>query len=366
MARAELEACPSAVVVALVGDVPNLQPETSRALVEAHRHEGAACTILSMKVENPTGYGRIVRVGGKRVRAIVEEKLATPAQKKIREVSTGILCFSRQALLNHLGELSRDNAQKEYLLTDLIEIFNRHRLKVAAFEAPPGEAVGINDRAKILTPQVWTRFAQSHCGTVFADTQGIAGGVLNYSLADAMKKEAMTNFYDLGINAVQNSTTVNQVTLNQANDPRLLRDAIGRANAITPKPWGIVVRMNGQTVPAQTARGFKAGELYQTSQTPCFSCHLWLSGPPPGATPEQYEEFLLMHELLLHAYAAFEDTAIYSNPVNVANKLKFPTGPPNNWTADTAPTTYITDWISTDCTCTPGIDNNCPKNTARW
>ena len=135
--------------MALVGDVPLLQPETLSALVATHRKERAACTILTMRVDNPTGYGRIVRVAGKRVRAIVEEKVASAAQKKIREVNTGILCFSRQPLLEHLGELSRENAQKEYLLTDLIEIFNRHRLKVAAFEAPAGEAWGINDRAQL-------------------------------------------------------------------------------------------------------------------------------------------------------------------------------------------------------------------------
>jgi bifunctional UDP-N-acetylglucosamine pyrophosphorylase/glucosamine-1-phosphate N-acetyltransferase len=149
VARPELERCPSGVVVALVGDVPMLQPETLKALVAAHRKERAACTILSMRPDNPTGYGRIVRVAGKRVRAIVEEKVASAAQKKIREVSTGILCFSRQPLLAHLGELSRENAQKEYLLTDLIEIFNRRHLKVAAFEAPAGEAWGINDRVQL-------------------------------------------------------------------------------------------------------------------------------------------------------------------------------------------------------------------------
>jgi bifunctional UDP-N-acetylglucosamine pyrophosphorylase/glucosamine-1-phosphate N-acetyltransferase len=149
VARPELASCPSGVVVALVGDAPQLQPETLRALVAAHHKERAACTILTMSVDNPTGYGRIVRVGGKRVRAIVEEKVANAAQKKIREVNTGILCFSRSALLAHLGELSCDNPQKEYLLTDLVQIFNRHRLKVAAFEAPPGEAAGINDRAQL-------------------------------------------------------------------------------------------------------------------------------------------------------------------------------------------------------------------------
>ncbi|MGD1104114.1 MAG: bifunctional UDP-N-acetylglucosamine diphosphorylase/glucosamine-1-phosphate N-acetyltransferase GlmU [Terriglobia bacterium] len=149
VARPELDRCPSGVVVALVGDVPLLQPETVKALVATHRKERAACTILAMRVDNPTGYGRIVRMGGKRVRAIVEEKVASAAQKKIHEVNTGILCFSRQPLLAHLGELSRANAQKEYLLTDLIEIFKRHRLKVAAFEAPGGEAWGINDRAQL-------------------------------------------------------------------------------------------------------------------------------------------------------------------------------------------------------------------------
>ena len=148
-ARPGLGRCPSKFVVALVGDVPLLQPETLSALVATHRKERAACTVLTMRVDNPSGYGRIVRVAGRRVRAIVEEKMASAAQKKIREINTGILCFSRQPLLAHLGELSLANAQKEYLLTDLIEIFNRHRLKVAVFEAPAGEARGINDRAQL-------------------------------------------------------------------------------------------------------------------------------------------------------------------------------------------------------------------------
>jgi len=149
VARPELELCTSGVVVALVGDVPLLRAETLGALVAAHLKERAACTILSMREDNPTGYGRIVRGAGKRVRAIVEEKVASEAQKKIREVSTGILCFSRQALLAHLSELSQANAQKEFLLTDLIEIFNCHHLKVAAFEAPEGEAMGVNDRVQL-------------------------------------------------------------------------------------------------------------------------------------------------------------------------------------------------------------------------
>ena len=162
VARPELDRCPSGVVVALVGDVPLLQPETLSALVAAHRKEQAACTILSMRPDNPSGYGRIVRVAGNRVRAIVEEKVATPAQKKIREVNTGILCFSRQPLLEHLGELSRANAQGEYLLTDLIEIFNRHGLRVGAFEAPASEARGINDRVQLAEVGKMLRLRKAH------------------------------------------------------------------------------------------------------------------------------------------------------------------------------------------------------------
>jgi len=149
VSRPELGRCLSREVVALVGDAPLLRPETVKALVATHRKERAACTILTMHTDIPTGYGRIVRGAGKRVRAIVEEKVASAAQKKIREVNTGILCLSRQPLLEHLGELTRANALKEYLLTDLVEIFNHHHLKVAALEGPVGEAWGINDRVQL-------------------------------------------------------------------------------------------------------------------------------------------------------------------------------------------------------------------------
>jgi len=131
-ARPELEKCPSPAVVVLVGDAPLLRSETLLQLVEIHRKSRAAATILTTRLKYPSGYGRILRYGD-RVRGIVEEKVATPAQKRIREINSGIICFSRAPLLKHLGELSAENAQKEYLLTDLVEIFNRHRLKVGAF-----------------------------------------------------------------------------------------------------------------------------------------------------------------------------------------------------------------------------------------
>jgi bifunctional UDP-N-acetylglucosamine pyrophosphorylase/glucosamine-1-phosphate N-acetyltransferase len=149
-ARAELARCPSPTVVVLVGDAPLHRPETLSSLVAAHGQARAACTVLTTRLENPFGYGRIVRASGGRVRAIVEEKDATPVQRKIREINSGILCFARQNLLAHLAELSARNAQQEYLLTDLVGIFNRHRLKVGAFEvADPREVLAINDRVEL-------------------------------------------------------------------------------------------------------------------------------------------------------------------------------------------------------------------------
>jgi bifunctional UDP-N-acetylglucosamine pyrophosphorylase/glucosamine-1-phosphate N-acetyltransferase len=148
-ARPELEKCASTTVVVLVGDAPLLRSETLLQLLEIHRKSRAAATILTTRLDNPTGYGRILRAGNL-VLGIVEEKVATPEQKRIREINSGIICFSRAPLLKHLGELSTENAQKEYLLTDLIEIFNRHRLKVGAFPvADAREVLGVNDRIEL-------------------------------------------------------------------------------------------------------------------------------------------------------------------------------------------------------------------------
>lgn len=150
VARPELKHCPSSTVLTLVGDAPLLCAETLRQLVVAHANSGAAATVLTTRRPDPQGYGRVVRASGNRVRAIIEEKIATAAQRKIREINSGIICFSRSKLLEHLGKLSRDNAQKEYLLTDLVAIFNQHRQKVVAFPADDWrEVLGVNDRIEL-------------------------------------------------------------------------------------------------------------------------------------------------------------------------------------------------------------------------
>jgi bifunctional UDP-N-acetylglucosamine pyrophosphorylase / glucosamine-1-phosphate N-acetyltransferase len=149
-ARDELLRSASPTLLVLAGDVPLVRPETLRGLVEAHQRSRAAATVLTTRLDDPTGYGRIIRGPGNRMRAIVEEKMATPAQKKIREVNTALLCFSLPKLLAHLDKLSAKNSQKEYLLTDLVGIFNRHREKAFAFPAAdPREVLGVNDRVEL-------------------------------------------------------------------------------------------------------------------------------------------------------------------------------------------------------------------------
>ncbi|MGH9378552.1 MAG: bifunctional UDP-N-acetylglucosamine diphosphorylase/glucosamine-1-phosphate N-acetyltransferase GlmU [Terriglobia bacterium] len=148
--RPELEKCPSPSLIVLVGDAPLLGAETLRGLAEFHQQSGAAATVLTTRLKKPEGYGRILRAPGARVRAIVEEKDATPAEKRLGEISSGILCFSLPKLLAHLDDLTDTNSQKEFLLTDMARIFNRRRLKVMAYPVTNSrEVLGVNDRAEL-------------------------------------------------------------------------------------------------------------------------------------------------------------------------------------------------------------------------
>jgi bifunctional UDP-N-acetylglucosamine pyrophosphorylase/glucosamine-1-phosphate N-acetyltransferase len=150
VAKGELERSASAHLAVVVGDAPLLSSDTLRDFVETHRKRRAAVTIVTMRLEEPSGYGRIVRGRDRRVRRIVEEKAATPAERRIHEVSSGILCFSRRALLAHLERLTADNPQKEYLLTDMVEILSRRRERVETVSlADPREVLGVNDRVEL-------------------------------------------------------------------------------------------------------------------------------------------------------------------------------------------------------------------------
>lgn len=132
-------------VVILSGDVPLLRAESLQKLLNHHREKAAVATILSAIVDDPTGYGRIVRNEDGSVKKIVEQKDATPAELAIREINSGIYVFRVQQLFEALATLQPNNAQKEYYLTDVFEYFWKKKMPVAAIHADDAtEILGVN------------------------------------------------------------------------------------------------------------------------------------------------------------------------------------------------------------------------------
>jgi len=140
-------------VIVLSGDAPLITSETIQKLSAFHNAQNAAMTLLTADLAHPSGYGRVLRKSTKRpeVRAIVEEKSANAAQKKIREINSGFYAFSVAALYQHIGELSTDNPHHEYYLTDMAGLFHHARKKVVAIKtADASEVLGSNTRAEIV------------------------------------------------------------------------------------------------------------------------------------------------------------------------------------------------------------------------
>src|SRR5688500_7405502 len=119
----------SGTLVLLSGDVPLLTPETLRRLVDTHRGANAAATVVTATVDRPYGYGRIVRADG-RIARIVEERDASPVERQIREINSGIYAFDLAPLFDALRGIASQNAQGEFYLTDLISIYRRRKLPV--------------------------------------------------------------------------------------------------------------------------------------------------------------------------------------------------------------------------------------------
>jgi bifunctional UDP-N-acetylglucosamine pyrophosphorylase/glucosamine-1-phosphate N-acetyltransferase len=147
--RSQLENSDSLLLV-LSGDVPLIRGETLRNLIAHHRETGAACSILSVELQNPTGYGRRVRHEDGSFARIVEHKDATPEQRQIREINSGIYCFEASELFQALRRVKPVNEQGEYYLTDVAEIILSLGGKVSVYlHNDPREVSGINTRAEL-------------------------------------------------------------------------------------------------------------------------------------------------------------------------------------------------------------------------
>jgi len=137
-------------VLVLPGDAPLLRPETLQALVRVQAESGAAAAVLTAQLEEPRGYGRILRSASGDVEAIVEQGALRPEQSGLREVNSGIYVFHRAKLAGVLGRLGRDNVHREYYLTDAIQLLRQGGESVAAHLAREAdEILGVNTPAEL-------------------------------------------------------------------------------------------------------------------------------------------------------------------------------------------------------------------------
>lgn len=137
-------------IAVLYGDVPLVRKETLRSLIRQHDASASSCTVLTVDMDDPSGYGRIIRDSSGGVKAIVEDKEATPEEKEIREINVGLYCFDRRGLYSAIKKIRRSRIKKEFYLTDVIAILLEDGRKVSAFKTDdPGESIGMNSRSDL-------------------------------------------------------------------------------------------------------------------------------------------------------------------------------------------------------------------------
>ena len=132
-------------VLVLYGDVPLISSKTIKALINS----GQECTLLSMKLKEPTGYGRIITDEQNLALRIVEQKDASEDERKIQEVFTGILLIDGSLLKSSLNKINNQNAANEYYLTDLVEILSEKGVRINCIQADPDEVLGANNKLEL-------------------------------------------------------------------------------------------------------------------------------------------------------------------------------------------------------------------------
>lgn len=145
-------------LLVLYGDTPFISAQSLQRMIEVHRQQGAAATVLTAELSDPTGYGRILRSATGFLTGIVEEKDASIEQRRIKEVNTGIYCFSVPQLRPVLAELKPQNAQGEYYLTDVIALLAAAGKPLATVQSEhPEEIMGPNDRKALARTEAKMR-----------------------------------------------------------------------------------------------------------------------------------------------------------------------------------------------------------------
>ncbi len=199
---------PTGDTVLLYGDCPCVQSETIEWLFESNQDYDL--TVLTAFFFDPAKYGRIVRDKKQRIKKIVEYKDCSKAELNIKEINTGIYCFKNEKLIKFIKELNNNNAQNEYYITDLVEIFINNELRVQAISVKDNEEVmGVNDRQDLLNAQRWiqkrinTKWIEA--GVTFINPQGTY-----VSLETTLEEDVVLypNIYLEGKNHIGRGTTI--------------------------------------------------------------------------------------------------------------------------------------------------------------
>jgi bifunctional UDP-N-acetylglucosamine pyrophosphorylase/glucosamine-1-phosphate N-acetyltransferase len=199
-------------VLALAGDVPLLRPETLVRMICRHRETGAAATLLTAFLDDPAGYGRILRAPGGTVARIVEHRDATPEERTVREWNPSLYCFEASALFPALAGVRPDNAQGEYYLTDVIGALTGRGLRV--------EAVPVEDAREVLGVNTRVELAE-------------AAGIMRRRILDALMLSGVTltdpaaTYVDVGVQIGQDTVIEPQTFLHRGT-------VIGKRCAIGP------------------------------------------------------------------------------------------------------------------------------------
>jgi len=139
-------------VFILCGDVPLLRSETLEKMLDKHREKKAACTVLTVVMNDTLKYGRIVRNKDGNVQKIVEHKDASEEEKKIKEINSAIYCFDAQSMFSALNRINNNNSQNEYYLTDTLEILNNdNKIVTSVVLEDMAEASGINSKEQLAS-----------------------------------------------------------------------------------------------------------------------------------------------------------------------------------------------------------------------
>jgi bifunctional UDP-N-acetylglucosamine pyrophosphorylase/glucosamine-1-phosphate N-acetyltransferase len=152
-------------VIVLSGDAPQITPVTIAGLLNFHLDQQAAMTVLSADLDQPTGYGRVIRknLRSTEVKGIVEEKSATPAQKKIHEINAGFYAFATPQLFSNIGKLSTANPHAEYYLTDMADVLRKAGQRVLVWKTENSvEVLGANTRIELSLLDYQMRMRKCH------------------------------------------------------------------------------------------------------------------------------------------------------------------------------------------------------------